>query len=62
MEIGKKTIAGVSQGSVLGPSLFDIFFSDIFSFLKDANLCNYADDSALYAYNKNWETVTCNLR
>ena len=34
----------------------------IFFFLKDANLGNYADDSTLYPYNKNLETVICNLR
>ena len=38
------------------------FLNHIFFFLKDANLSNYADDSPLYAYNKNLETVICNLR
>ena len=33
-----------------------------FFFLKDANLGNHADDSTLYAYNKNLETVICSLR
>ena len=50
------------QGSILGPLLFNIFLNDIFSFLRDANLGNYADDSTLYAYNKNLEIVICNLR
>ena len=40
----------------------NIFLNNIFFFLNDANLCNYADDSTLYAYNKNLETVICNLR
>ena len=39
-----------------------IFLNDIFFFLKDANLGHYADDSTLYAYNKNLEPVICNLR
>ena len=30
--------------------------------MKDASLGNYADGSTLYAYNKNLETVICNLR
>ena len=41
--------------------MFNIFLN-IFFFLKDANLGNYADDSTLYGYNKNLETVIYNLR
>ena len=62
LEDWRKIIARVPQGSILAPLLFKIFLNDIFFFLKDANLGNYADDSTLYAYNKNLETVICNLR
>ena len=54
--------SGVLQGSILSPLLFNIFLNDIFFFLKDANLGNYADDSTLHADNKNLEPVICNLR
>ena len=57
----RKIIAGVPQGSILGPLLFHIIL-DIFFFLKEAILGNYADDSTLYAYKKNLGTVICNLR
>ena len=58
----RKIIAGVPHGSLLGALLFNLFLYDILSSLQKADLGNYADDSTLYAYNKNLETVICNLR
>ena len=48
-------IAGVSQGSILGPVLFKIFISDLFRFVWDSHLSNYADDNTLYAFGYNTE-------
>ena len=34
--------------SVLGPLLFNIYINNIFMFISNSQLCNYADDTTLY--------------
>ena len=52
---------GVPQGSILGPLLFNVFICDMFYFLEDFDIANYADDSTPYNADKNIEFVVNNL-
>ena len=58
----KEIETGVLQGSILGPLRFNIFFNDVFYFISNRNLCNYADDNTLYSIGKSLNMVTENFK
>ena len=53
---------GVSQGSILGPLLFNIYVDGLFLENNDIDIANYADDNASYAFSSDLDFVIFKLQ
>ena len=53
----KSVIAGVPQGSIDGPLLFNLFVNDLALFLTETMLSNYADDNDLFSIGRDLNKV-----
>ena len=52
---------GVTQGSILGLLLFNIFLADLFLILSDIDTANFADDNTPYLSAENVEDAIKSL-
>ena len=52
---------GIPKGSILGPLLFNVFINDIFMIIEQSDICNFADDNALYSCGERLTEIKENL-
>ena len=50
------------QGSILGPLIFNIYIKDLLLSLDNIDVCNYADETTLFACDVDTDNVVSRLK
>ena len=57
----QQIMSGVPQGSIIGPLLFVIFYNNIIDAINPLDIINYADDTVVYAADKDIREINLKL-
>ena len=53
---------GLFELSVISSLLFNIYLNDLFLLLNDVKICNFADNTTAYIYDKNLQNISKSLK
>ena len=57
----RKNADEFTQGSIIGPMLFNLFINHLMFFIQETEVCNFADDTTIYLCSPNFGEATLKL-